>query len=103
RHRAALTGDHERLGDEHTNAAGAAAGAGRPAGARDVQALERGIVLDRIGRVAVRDLPYQFTLVEIDRADAAVRRLDQRQALDRHAAATAVFERGADADVGHVR
>ena len=36
-----------------------------------VQPFERRIVLDRVGRVAVRDLPHQLALVQIDRADAS--------------------------------
>ena len=47
--------------------------------------LSAGLVPDLIRRFAVRDLPGDVALVEIDRGDAAVRRLDQRQALHRQA------------------
>ena len=39
------------------------------------------MVAHRIRRFAMRDLPDEFALVEIDRGDASVRRLQQRQPL----------------------
>ena len=52
-----------------------------------VEALERRMVLDVVGRVAVRDLPGERALVQIERGDASVRRLDERQPLHRQVAA----------------
>ena len=42
-----------------------------------------GMILDGVRRLAVRHLPEDVAGVEIDRADAAVRRLDERQPLNR--------------------
>src|SRR5919108_3021291 len=79
RHGPALARNHERLGREGPDAAGTSAGAASAAGAGDVHALERRMILDGIRRLTVRDLPDDFTLVEINRSDAAPRRFDERQ------------------------
>ena len=50
-------------------------------GARNGQPFERRVVADVVRRFAVRDLPEDLALVQIDRADARVRRLEQRQSL----------------------
>ena len=52
-----------------------------------VEALERRMILDVVRRLAVRDLPDELALVQIERRDAAVRRLDERQTLHGQAAA----------------
>src|SRR5262245_9678066 len=78
-----LAGDDERLGDQRADDAGLTR-------AGDVDPFERRIVPDVVRRVAVRDLPEDFALVEADRADAPVRRLHDRQALDVEATATAL-------------
>src|SRR5260221_5290369 len=78
-----LAGDHQRLGDERPDDAGLA-------GARDIQALERRMITNVVRRVAVRDLPEDFSLIQTDRRDAAVRRLRDRQALNRQSAAAAL-------------
>ena len=67
-----------------------------------------GLIADRVRRLAVRDLPDDLALIEIDRGDGSVRRLDQRQTLHvsrlrrhrppRHLAATA--RAGALAGIG---
>ena len=44
------------------------------------------MIPDVVRRLAVRDLPHDLALVQIDRRDAAIRRLDQRQALDEQTA-----------------
>ena len=48
-----------------------------------VTPLSAGWLPDVVGRFAVRDLPHHLALVQIDRGDAAVRRLHERQALHR--------------------
>jgi hypothetical protein len=55
---------------------------------RDVHPRERRRVADVVRRVAVRHLPLQLTLVEIDRREHAVRRLYDRQTLDLQTATT---------------
>ena len=87
--------------DERADAARAAAGAAGPARPRNVDALERRMVLDRVGRLAVRDLPDDLALVQIDRGDASPWRFDERQSLHGQPAAAVVA--AADADVVHVR
>ena len=47
------------------------------AGARNGQALERRMIADVVRRLAVRDLPDDLALVQIDRGDAAVGRLQR--------------------------
>ena len=54
-----------------------------------VSPLSAGVIADVVRRLAVRDLPGEIAFVEIDRRDAAVRRLEQRKALDVRPAATA--------------
>ena len=61
------------------------------------EALERGMFLDVVGRLAVRDLPADLALVEIDRADPAVRRLAERKPSDAQAAADSPPRRRAGA------
>ncbi len=80
--------DHQVLGHQGADIEARLAGAGH------VDALERRIVADRIGRVAMRDLPDDVTLVHVDRADGRVRRLQQRQALDGEVAETATTTAG---------
>ena len=71
-----VAGDHQRLGDQHADAAALA-------GLRDVQALQQRVVADRVGRVAVRHLEQQLVRVlQVDRRQHAVGRLDDRQALE---------------------
>ena len=48
-----------------------------------VSALQRRMIADAVGRLAVRDLPDDLAAIEVDRGDAAVRRLQERQALRR--------------------
>ena len=43
------------------------------------------MIADAVGRFAMRDLPDDLAFVQIDRRDAAVRRLDERQPLDEQA------------------
>ena len=45
------------------------------------------MIADVVRRFAVRDLPEDFAFIQIDRADASIRRLRQRQALNRQSAA----------------
>src|SRR5215470_6945568 len=87
-----FAGDQQRLGHERAD---------DPvlAGAWNRHTFQRSVIPDVIRRVAVRDLPEDLALVETDRADAAVRRLDDRQALDgdgrtTFSAATACGRRG---------
>ena len=51
------------------------------------------MILDVVGRLAVRDLPDEVALVHVERRDAAVRRLDERQPLHREPAGPAAFGR----------
>ena len=53
----------------------------RLSGLRDRHPLQRRMVAHRVRRVAVRHLPHQLALVEIDRRQHAVRRLHERQTL----------------------
>ena len=55
--------------------------------------LQRRVIADRVRRVAVRHLPHQLAVVEIDRGEHAVRRLDERQTLHGQAAAAAACRR----------
>src|ERR1041385_8542823 len=54
-----------------------------------LDSLERGIVLDRVGSIAARYLPDVFAFVHVDRGDAIVGRLHQRQSLHTRHRATA--------------
>src|ERR1700730_4114868 len=47
------------------------------------------MIADAVGGLAVRDLPGDLALVQIDRRDAPVGRLDDRQPLDAEAASAA--------------
>src|SRR5205085_4533747 len=58
------------------------------AGARNVESLERRMVLDVVRCLTVRDLPFDFASVEIDRGDAPVRWFSQRQSSHGQSAAT---------------
>src|SRR5262245_63035499 len=71
-----FAGDQQRLGHERAD---------DPvlSGAWNRHTFQRGVITDVIRRVAVRDLPEDLALVETDGADAAVRRLDDWQPLDR--------------------
>src|SRR6266851_1954750 len=71
-----LARDDQRPGDHRPDDASLAR-------AGNVEALERRVVPDVVGRIAVRNLPDDLALVQIDRADAPVRRLHDRQALAR--------------------
>ena len=53
-----------------------------------VQAFERGIVADVVRCFAVRDLPEDLALVQIDGGDASVGRLAERQAVHAEVAAS---------------
>ncbi len=80
RRRLRLARDEERLCDQRPDDAGLAR-------ARDGEPLQRGVVADVIRGVAVRDLPQDLALVQADCADAPVRRLRDRQALNRESGA----------------
>src|SRR5262245_41097959 len=67
--------DEQRLGDERTDDAVLTR-------ARNRHPLQRRMIPNVVRRVAVRDLPEDLALVEADRTDAAVRRLDDWQPLD---------------------
>ena len=51
-------------------------------GLRNVQTLQRRMIADVVRRVAVRHLPGDLAAIQVDRRDGAVRRLENRQALD---------------------
>ena len=70
-----LARDHQRFRGQRADATE------RLTGSRNRDALERRIVLDVVRRLAVRHLPGDLAFIEIDRGDAAVRRLDDRQTL----------------------
>src|SRR5580704_15792789 len=74
REEAGLTGDYQALGGQNTDQA-------RTAGARNVQTFESRMILDVVRRFAVRDLPGDVALVQIDGRNAPIRRLQQGQAL----------------------
>ena len=78
----AFPGDDECLRHEDTNAADAAR-------ARNGHALQRRMILDVVGRIAMRDLPDEITFVQIDGCDPAIRRLHKRQSLNGHPTPTA--------------
>src|SRR5262245_50711072 len=86
-----LARNHEALRDERADDA-------RLTRAWNVDPFERRVVPDVVGRVAVRDLPDDLAFVEADGADAAVRRLCNRQAL--HIEPTAAFTTAATATSG---
>src|SRR5207244_6006708 len=54
----------------------------RPARAWNIDSLERRMVANLIGCFAMRDLPQNFALVQINRADASVWRFRERQTLN---------------------
>src|SRR4029450_5687092 len=70
-----VAGDDERLGDEHANAAALA-------GLRDVHALERGIVANVVRGVAVRYLPLERAVLEVDGGHHTIRRLEDRESVE---------------------
>ena len=76
REEASFTGDHERLGDERPDSA-------LPSGPRNRESLQKRMIADVVRRLTVRNLPEQRALLQIDRRDSTVRRLDQRQPLHR--------------------
>ena len=59
------------------------------------------MVLDRIRRLAVRNLPRNLAFVEVDRRDASPGRLHDRNSVDGEST-TAIFGGAPAADVGHV-
>ena len=71
-----IADDHQRLRDQRADRA-------RLTGARNRQSFQRRMIADAVGRLAVRDLPDDLAAIEIDRGDAAVRRLQERQPLRR--------------------
>ena len=71
RENARLTRNDERLRHECANRAGSA-------GAWNIESLQRRMIANVIRRLAVRNLPEDFAFIEIDGADAAIRRLHQR-------------------------
>ncbi len=71
-----LAGHEQRLRHQRADDAGLS-------GSRNLQPFQRRVVADVVRRVAVRDLPQDLAAIEADRRDAAVGRLDDRQALDR--------------------
>ena len=68
--------DHQRFCDQRS---GVLPGL---AGGRNVQAFERRIIADVIGRRSARNLPSDFAAVNIDGRDAPIGRLDDRESLD---------------------
>src|SRR5580658_9387791 len=72
--RAPLAANHQCFGYQDTENP-------RPAGARNVQALERRVIANIVRTLSVRDLPEDLTFVQIDRVDASIGWLHQRQAL----------------------
>jgi len=76
RRRERISGDHERF--RHERADGA-----RLTGPRNRQPFQRRMIADAVGRFSVRHLPDELAAIEIDRRDASVRRLQQRQTLRR--------------------
>src|SRR3954468_20032722 len=82
---ATLAGNHERLRRERADECSAGLAETR----REVHTLERRIVLDVVGRRAVRLLPDDVARLHVVRRDAVVRRLDEWEALHRSAAAAA--------------
>ena len=64
-----------------------------PAGPGNRHALERRMILDVVRRLAVRDLPHEIALVHVERGDAPVRRLDERQPLHVERRRAAAFRR----------
>src|SRR5262245_20805255 len=87
RRRLRLAGNQERLGHQRTDDAGLAR-------TRNVQTFQGGVIPHRIGRIAMRDLPQDFTPVKADRADAAVRRLHDRKALNGESTTATAFAAG---------
>src|SRR5262249_38904297 len=81
-----VTEDHQGLGDDQTDAA-------LQTRFRDVHPLEQRAVAYRVRCVAVWHLPLDLTLVEIDRVQESVRRLEQRQTLNRQATTAAALWR----------
>src|SRR6476646_503665 len=73
---AAITADDQRFGGQRSQDAGLA-------GAGNGDAFEQAVVLDRVGRLAMHDLPDLRTFAEIDAGDGAVRRFHQGNAFDR--------------------
>src|SRR5215831_16584753 len=75
------------------------------------------MIPDVVGRFSVSDLPEDLSSVEIDRADAAIRRFGKRQTLDRQwwrafgssattatcSGITSIRIPGRSGDVGHIR
>src|SRR2546430_3261262 len=82
REEAAFAGDDERLRHQYADAP-------LSAGAWNREPLERRMILDVVRRLAVRDLPRERPLVHVERGDASVRRLDDRQPLHVRSAAAA--------------
>ena len=66
-----IADDDERFRHKQTDAS-ALSGLG------NVHSSQRGVVSDGVGCVAMRNLPHEFTLVEIDRRHHTVRRLYER-------------------------
>src|SRR5262249_61847551 len=72
-HRAALTvrrREEAALACDHQCLCGEDADSTLTASTWNIQPLQRRIVLDVVGRLAVGDLPYHLALVEIERGDA---------------------------------
>src|SRR5688572_2941843 len=67
-----IRGDDQRLGNQHADAAALP-------GLRDRETLELRVVADVVGRVAVRHLPLQVALGQVDRSQDTIGRLDHRQ------------------------
>src|SRR5438552_18806554 len=65
--------DDQRLGLQSADVEGLLAGA------RNVQAFERLVVAHHVRRLAMCDLPDEFTFIQIDGRNCSVRRLNQRQ------------------------
>ena len=64
RERPGLTGDDQRLGDQGTDATD-------PAGPRNVEALQVGMLPHVVRGLTVSDLPQDVARLEIDRADSS--------------------------------
>src|SRR6266550_2956804 len=74
--------DHERLGDRQPDAA-------LLAGLWNGESFERRMIANRVRRVTMRHLPHELAAIEVDCGEHSVRRLDERETLNRQAAATA--------------
>src|SRR5712671_2311045 len=73
----AFAGDHQRFRNQRTYVV-----TDLP-GARNIEPLEGGVITNQIRRFAVRDLPDDLSLVQVNGSDGPVRRLHEWQAIDK--------------------